>query len=69
MNLAFISAVAVDAQAAVHHLNDAARLVGLPPEGETVRRVYRARLVACSQCFAGTRAANDVDFHTKPETA
>lgn len=59
MNLAQIAAVAVDAQAAVHHLNNAARAVGLSPAGEAVRDAHRARMSVCSEFFAATVAAND----------
>mgnify|MGYP003577525416 CR=1 FL=1 len=69
MNLAQIAAVAVDAQAAVHHLNNAARLTGLSPAGEAVRDAQRARLAVCSEYFGATVAANEVDFHPVPETA
>lgn len=69
MNLAPVVAVAVDAQAAVHHLNNAARVVGLSPEGEAVRDTHRTRLAVCSEFFAATVAANEVEFSTEPEIA
>jgi len=69
MNLAQVAAVAVDAQATVHHLNAAARAVGLTAFGEAMRETHRTRLAICAEHFAATEAANEVEFHTEPEIA
>lgn len=69
MNLAQVAAVAVDAQAAVHHLNNAARAVGLNATGKAVRDAHRSQLAVCAEHFAATEAANEVEFHTEPEIA
>lgn len=62
MNLRLVTAVAVDAQAAVHHLNNAARRVGLSPTGEAVREAHRSRLAVCAEHFAALAPANDSVF-------
>ena len=66
MNLRLVAAVAVDAQAAVHHLNNGARSVGLSPTGEAVREAHRSRLAVCAEYFAATVAVNDASFAPAP---
>lgn len=71
MNLSQVAAVAVDAQAAVHHLNNAARAVGLNPKGQAVRDAHRSQLAVCAEYFASAAAMNDATFapSSEPELA
>jgi hypothetical protein len=70
MNLSQIAAVAVDAQAAVHHLNNASRAVDLSETGKAVRDAHRSRLAVCAEYFAGAAAMNDELFvPSEPEQA